>query len=242
MRNQIFGNYEEYGKYGLWRFLSEQGVSLFVNWYLTRDIEGSKNELPQYLGDAKFWKYDPELYRFLKEYVFLQNKREVAILEDTGLFPGTVFYRELLDFDWSKTREERNIQRAEWHKKALSASEGAGLVFLDPDNGVRKTEPRLLKDTVRYAFLTEAADYYQQGAQLCCHCPKSRRNEAQWEAVKRMLKEGLPDAAVFGIRTKEKLQKSYLFAVHPGQEEKYRKWLDEFLHTGWEDFFDAEEM
>ena len=37
MKNQYVGDIGDYGKYALLRFLSKQGYSIGINWYLTPD-------------------------------------------------------------------------------------------------------------------------------------------------------------------------------------------------------------
>ena len=37
MKNQYVGDIGDYGKYGLLRFLSNRGIKIGINWYLTKD-------------------------------------------------------------------------------------------------------------------------------------------------------------------------------------------------------------
>ena len=37
MKNQYVGDIGDYGKYGLLRFLSNHGIIIGINWYLTED-------------------------------------------------------------------------------------------------------------------------------------------------------------------------------------------------------------
>lgn len=39
MKNQYIGDIGDYGKYGLLRFLSEHGIKIGVNWYLSKNDE-----------------------------------------------------------------------------------------------------------------------------------------------------------------------------------------------------------
>ena len=238
MKNQDFGNLDEFAKYGLLKFLSENGVPLFVNWYLSPD-KGTP-DAPAYLEQAKYWKYDPELYRHLKEFVLMEGLRDVRLLEDPDLFPNARFYRMPLDFDVQKTKEEREEAREAWHSAAVMECDGSRLVFLDPDNGIRENAVRSVKDVVHFAFASEAEDYFEFGSDLLYHCPRGRRTDAQWESAKRVMAKRLPDAYTFAITAKQGAQKSFVFVARPEHADQYVTLLDDFLHTGWGDFFALE--
>ena len=240
MRNQFFGNRDEYLKYGLLRFLAENGISLFVNWYLTPDEGAPETAGTEYLSEVKYWKHDPELYRRLKEFVQMENLRDVRLLEDADLFPNTRFYRQLLTLDLSRTKAERDRLREAWHNGAVMECDGRDLAFLDPDNGLRDSVPRMVKDGIRYAFASEAADYFDFRSDLLYTCPRSRRTEAQWDSAKRVMKKRLPEASSFAVTTKTGSQRSYVFVVRPDHRDRYLNLVDNFLHTSWGDFFALE--
>ena len=67
MKNQYFGDVGDYGKYGLLRFLSKQGITVAVNWYLTADDQSNDGNIRGYLKKGKNRIYDPELFDVLKE-------------------------------------------------------------------------------------------------------------------------------------------------------------------------------
>lgn len=65
MKNQYFGDINDYRKYGLLRALRSEGDgSLLVAWMLTPEDGGRDEGLRSYLDDPDTWaKYDPELFK-----------------------------------------------------------------------------------------------------------------------------------------------------------------------------------
>ena len=49
MKNQYTGDIGDYGKYGLLRFLANQGINIGVNWYLTDADKSADGKLTTYL-------------------------------------------------------------------------------------------------------------------------------------------------------------------------------------------------
>ena len=49
MKNQYVGDIGDYGKYGLLRFLSNRGIKIGINWYLTEDDKSSDGKFIEYL-------------------------------------------------------------------------------------------------------------------------------------------------------------------------------------------------
>ena len=61
MKNQYVGDIGDYGKYGLLRFLSNRGIKIGINWYLTEDDKSSDGKFIEYLKKPADRVYDPEL-------------------------------------------------------------------------------------------------------------------------------------------------------------------------------------
>ena len=61
MKNQYLGDLGDYGKYGLLRYLAEQGVRIGINWYLTEDDSSTDGKFKDYLDrEIAGWMPDPE--------------------------------------------------------------------------------------------------------------------------------------------------------------------------------------
>lgn len=87
MKNQYVGDVGDYGKYGLLRYISNKGIHIGVNWYLTEDDGSNDGKFISYLSKESERKYDGELYDFLKEIIekeknlFIWWNREIYYLE-----------------------------------------------------------------------------------------------------------------------------------------------------------------
>ena len=49
MKNQYFGDVGDYGKYAMLRYLSNDGIKIAVNWYLTPDDGSNDGKFTTYL-------------------------------------------------------------------------------------------------------------------------------------------------------------------------------------------------
>ena len=79
MKNQYFGDINDYRKYGLIRVLSGCGeLSTGVCWMLTPDDGGSDGRKIEYLGKPEKWRlYDPALFDSLLDQIVVRQRREV---------------------------------------------------------------------------------------------------------------------------------------------------------------------
>jgi len=68
MKNQYFGDVNDYRKYGLLRALQSTGdYTLLVAWMLTQNDGGRDGGMRSYLGHSEKWKhFDADLYAGLK--------------------------------------------------------------------------------------------------------------------------------------------------------------------------------
>lgn len=242
MKNQYFGDVGDYGKYGLLRFLRQHGITIAVNWYLTEGDGSNDGKHITYLEKNEFWKYDPKLYTHLKEYVIVQNRRDVSLIEESGLIRDAKFYSQVIDDPTQYVKVEREIKRKGWHKAALQVCGGADLVFLDPDNGFRNEPPKDIKSQVKYCYANEIQDYYDSGSDVVYYTSKGRRTDEQWESTKKQMADATKDAVMFGLTFHKGTQRSYIFAVHPRNKKAYENLLDKFLQTNWKDMFTIENI
>jgi hypothetical protein len=150
MKNQYFGDVNDYRKYGLLRALTGRGeISTAVCWMLTPDDGRTDGRFTTYLTQPERWRhYDPELYDRLREAVASQGRRDVRYVEEVGLLPSTRFYDELLHDDAGS--------RESYFDAFWQVSKGCGLVFFDPDNGLEvKSKPYGKRDSCKYLYWRE---------------------------------------------------------------------------------------
>ena len=241
MKNQYFGDIGDYGKYGLLRYLADRGLSVAINWYLTPDDETNDGNMRGYLSKEKDRRYDPELYDVLRE-MCARHEKDVGRFATLGMIPDAIYFDGIVEpkpgspLSNAKKREAR----ACWHQNALEACDGAELVFMDPDTGLRPGCPSARKDAAKFVFASEICDYYDRGQDVIYYCHKGHRTDAHWERAKHIMLDCRPDAVLMGVTYHRGTQRSYIFMVHPQRRDMYQKRLKGFLKTEWKECFSDE--
>jgi hypothetical protein len=150
MKNQYFGDINDYRKYGLLRALQRNGNGkLLVAWMLTHDDGGRDGSLRAYLDRPEIWaKYDPELFAGLAHLLGSATQPSVSLIEATSLLPRASYHSAVVPDD----RRGRDL----WREGLLCAASGTDLVFVDPDNGIEVTsKPVGRKDSAKYVTWSE---------------------------------------------------------------------------------------
>ena len=98
MKNQYFGDINDYKKYGLLRNLANNGqYKIGVCWMLTADDGRSDGKFTTYLNDPRRYRqYDPVLFDLLQKWVISENNRNVSVAENIGILPNAEYYSEFL--------------------------------------------------------------------------------------------------------------------------------------------------
>lgn len=172
MKNQYFGDINDYRKYGLLRVLVlEARLRCLVGWMLTSDDERTDGRFIEYLGSPSKWRhFDPELFDVLRDAVIERGSRHVTTFENSDLLPQGSFFPENVP--------DLLLDRDRWFERLLATSSGHDLVFLDPDNGIEvKSTPKGTKGSSKYVYWSELAALYEQGASLLVyqHFPRRPR-------------------------------------------------------------------
>ena len=173
MKDQYFGDINDYRKYGLLRSLqSSTKLNLLVAWMLTPDDGRRDGELRDYLQQPHRWKhFDPELYSALVSLLGQTRGRSVSLLESANLIPRAAFFSALVP-------DERRA-RNQWRADLASAASGADLVFLDPDNGLEvASKPIGRKGSSKYLAWQEVDILWSAGRSLLIyqHFPRKTRD------------------------------------------------------------------
>jgi len=172
MKNQYFGDVNDYQKYGLLRILSGYGaLKTGVCWMLTANDGRSNGKFVSYLDSPLKWRgFDPELYDSLSRTVKIDKKRQVGQAEIRGILPNTIFYEKLLEDDAS--------QRQDYFFNTLRYFEDVDLIFFDPDNGLEiKSSKRGRKNSCKFLFWDEVEDAFNNGHSVLIyqHFPRKER-------------------------------------------------------------------
>ena len=98
MKNQYFGDINDYRKYGLLRTLQRlSGLTVGVCWYLTADDHSNDGGRRKYLTNPARWRYyDPELFDALQRLNRREVPRSVALCAEWKLVPGAAYFDALL--------------------------------------------------------------------------------------------------------------------------------------------------
>ncbi|MCR5294957.1 MAG: hypothetical protein K6E30_07275 [Lachnospiraceae bacterium] len=232
MKNQYIGDIGDYGKYGLLRYLSSQGIKIGVNWYLTPNDERTDGLHTGYLNMPEMKDYDPELFMKMKELApIAREEKTVQMVEESGLFSGFIFYHEKLNTD-DKFFNEREAERERWHQNALRQLEGAKLVFVDPDNGLVRKMRTSRKGSHKYISREEIKDYFEAGKDVVYYHHRSRKNDEGWMQDKTIMKD-LAGVRLLAVSAHRWGNRAYIFVVHEKNYEFYRNIIEEFLKTRW---------
>jgi hypothetical protein len=171
VKNQYFGDINDYRKYGLLRALCGDELSLAVGWMLTADDGSADGRRLEYLDRPLLYRpFDPPLFDFLEQAVRGDGVRDVERIESSGLLGDAAFHRALLTDD--PARRER------FFKEALSLARGRSLIFFDPDNGLEvKSIPAGRRGSCKYLYRAELRAAWAAGHSLLVyqHFPRVDR-------------------------------------------------------------------
>jgi hypothetical protein len=171
MKNQYFGDVNDFRKYGLLRALAGAGLSIGVCWLLTADDAGSDGELRGYLSKPSRWRrYDADLYDRLQRLQQPGVPRRVTHAAAWGLVPGAIYFDEEL----TDNRDQRNA----YFRAALAALRECDVLFLDPDNGIEvQSTGRGKRGSAKYIYWSELREAYGNGHSLLVyqHFPRVER-------------------------------------------------------------------
>ena len=130
MKNQYFGDINDYRKYGVLRILATHArVSVGICWLLTEDDRRGSGELRTYLSKPARWRsFEAQLYDRLQDLLKPDVPRQVTLAKDWGLIPNAVYFEEVLGGGEG--------QRTAYFARAHTVLAGCDLWFFDPDNGI----------------------------------------------------------------------------------------------------------
>ena len=178
MQDHYVGDIGNYGKYGLLRCVADAGLRLAVNWYRvipTRPGKQEDGEFTTYLHNPDVYRqYDPKLFDCLSYLV--KDSRSIEAVEKSGILNAHFFTQPLTVSG-----------REQWHKAAMKATNGADIVFLDPDNGL-ETAKMHQNGSAKEKHVTwqELKDYYNRGQSVILYHHRPRP-ESKEVCVQRIL-------------------------------------------------------
>lgn len=169
MKNQYFGDLNDYSKYGLLRAFGRE-MSVAVIWMMTPDDGSGDGRKLGYLDFDGRRPHDPELFDWLKRWKDSGAPRDVRLIETSGLLPNCRFFHEPVPEDLEGRRA--------WFRAALEFARGSDLVFLDPDHGIEIQSVREGKaKSSRFVYLHELQALYEErhSVLICQHTARTTR-------------------------------------------------------------------
>jgi len=183
MKNQYFGDINDYLKYGLLRALSKNGaVSTAMCWMLTEDDGKNEGKFTDYLRyPDKRSGIDPELFDKLRTAVLCREQRNVALCQELNIIPNATYFERLLtdDADGRQRYFEDFFQQSEKHD----------LVFFDPDNGIEvKSRKYGRKHSSKYIYWRELHEAERRGLSILLyqHYPRRSREAFTIKTARRL--------------------------------------------------------
>ena len=172
MKNQYYGDINDYKKYGLLRVLCAD-VPITLCWMLTPDDPGPDGGKIAYLSQPARWRhYDPELFDHLEHQVVKQKHRHVSAFEQSGLLPQCRYFSQVTPDDADG--------RKRYFEDLLQFCEGSDLIFFDPDNGLEvKSVPFGRTRSSKYLYWQEVKQAWKRGFSLLIfqHFTREKRED-----------------------------------------------------------------
>lgn len=208
MKDQYFGDINDYRNYGLLRLLCGPGaLSLGIVWMLTAPDGRRDGQRIGYLNQPdRYRHFDPPLFDALRDIVLHDRRRRILGAEEYGLFPGARFFND--EFTDDSRQRERLLPRL------LDQLAGCDLIFFDPDNGLEvKSRPWGRKDSCKYLYWREVEAAFQRGHSVLIfqHFPRVDRR-SYTRAARRQLRRRTGAVEVIAFQTSLVV---FLLAVQP---------------------------
>jgi hypothetical protein len=197
MKDQYFGDVNDYKKYGLLRsIIKATDLHIFIAWMLTSGDGSSDGKFISYLEQPEKWsKFDPVLFDKIRSLINPQLKREVKLIEKSGLLPKTKYFSKYVP----DSAEIRN----DWFKSLIEQAEESDLIFLDPDNGFEvKSKPYGRKDSSKFIFWHEVEAIWTSDKSLLIYQHFTRENRIDFtKRIMDSLKNLTPGSIVDAFST-----------------------------------------
>jgi hypothetical protein len=158
MKNQYFGDVNDFRKYGLLRTIQRaSGLAIGVCWFLTADDGRADGGLRKYLNQPRRWRhYDSELFDKLQHLLDPDVRCSISHTPAWDLISGASYFDELLG--------DSRTARLAYFEAALHALGNCNLIFVDPDNGIEIPSTKFgASGSSKYVYWHELKAIYAAG-------------------------------------------------------------------------------
>lgn len=172
MKNQYFGDINDFRKYLLLKALENSGIEpIHFVWMLTENEQDNPdgNKL-KYLYEGKYKNTDPSLQSILLNSI-MNGNRNVSTIENSSYFSTRMTYSNDMVPQKIKSRQE-------WFSKIKLATAESKLVFFDPDNGIEcRSVTKSHTKSVKYIFWDEIKEIWDNDKSVLIyqHFPRVKR-------------------------------------------------------------------
>ena len=224
MKDQYFGDINDYVKYGLLRLFGKTGLRIGVCWMMTSSDGRTDGRKIHYLTNPHRWRnYDPDLFDCLVDAV--KRDRNVRQIQRASILPNCTFYND----EVPESLDSRRL----WTSQALKKFSDVDLVFFDPDNGIEIRSTRIgRKGSGKFVYWIEMEETWSHGYSLLVFQHFPRENRRQY--ILRLTGEvynRLGGAEVVPIITSNVV---YILAYQPEHKTKAKQAIDSIRKT-WRD-------
>lgn len=226
MKDQYFGDINDYRKYGLLRaIIRASGFRILVAWMLTPDDGSTDGKFISYLEHPGKWsRHDPVLFQKIKELLASGRKRRVNLIESTGLLAKAEYFSSFVP--------DTASSRTSWFNSLTQRAQGSDSVFLDPDNGLEvKSKAYGRKDSSKFLYWHEVEALWASGKSLLIYQHFIR--EKRLDFIHRMLEtlgNATPGSFVEAFSTPHVV---FLMALQPAHQE-FHKAIVSSVQENWE--------
>jgi hypothetical protein len=202
VQDRYAGDVGDFVTFGLLRWLVAPSFDapthrLGVVWYRVPDEthNGDGKHIryldPASTSGAALRALDPDLYDRLALMV-ATGERSIARVEEARVLPAEVrTFNDLLTFDGMdpSTGPGRAERRADWVARAQAAMTDCTVVFVDPDNGVRRSDHTTAssqRKAIKHAYYDELVPYIERGQSVIAYHHADRSATVREQAMRRM--------------------------------------------------------
>lgn len=226
MKDQYFGDINDYRKYGLLRcIIGASELRLLVAWMLTPDDGSADGKFVSYLKHPSKWSnHDPVLFEKIKDFLAHEQERRVSLIEDTGLLPKAEYF--------SAHVPDSASARSSWFWSLAEQARGNDLIFLDPDNGLEvKSKPYGRKDSSKFIYWREVEALWSSGKSLLLY--QHFIHEKRFNFIQRILeamKSATPGPSMEAFSTPHVV---FLMALQP-EHQRFHEAIVSSVQENWE--------
>jgi hypothetical protein len=179
MKDQYFGDINDYFKYGMLRCFAKAGLSVGVCWMMTPNDGRPDGRKIEYLADKATWRdFDPMLFDSLEKAI--KRRRSIRHVHYSRILPNCTFCADIVP--------EVIPLRKKWLTRSLGKLSGVDVMFFDPDNGIEVTSTQIGKrGSSKFLFWHEIEKAWDEGCSLLVFQHFPRENHAAF--VKRRVDE-----------------------------------------------------